>query len=93
MTDAIDAFIDGIKSAPQFVAAAASDPVYAQHLEAIEFGLNEIDRRANDDPEMIEAYDKAMAIISDNRRTLKQRLLALGDLLAPLRDKLRGVHH
>jgi len=42
---------------------------------------------------MIEAFDKAMAVITDNRQTLKQRLLALAELLAPLRDKLEGVRH
>jgi hypothetical protein len=89
----IDDFIDQIRDQPKFVAAAASDTVWFNHLAAIEFGLNEIDRRANDDPAMIEAFDTVVAVIADNDRSLKQRLLDLVELLIPLRDQLRGVHH
>ena len=93
MTTAIDSFIDKIRDQPKFAAAAAADPVYDQHMASIEFCLREIDRRANDDPEMIDVFDKVVALISDENRTIKQRLLDLIDLLIPLREKLYGVRH
>jgi hypothetical protein len=74
MSSAIDSFVDKIKHRPKFAAAAASDPVWSEHLAAIEFALKEIDRRANDDPAMVEVFDNVVALISDNDRTLRQRL-------------------
>jgi hypothetical protein len=43
----IDAFITEIRYRPRFKAAVASDPIWSAHLDAIEFALNEIDRRAD----------------------------------------------
>jgi hypothetical protein len=93
MTTKIDAFIAEIRARPAFAAVAAADRVWSEHLAAIEFGLNEIDRRANEDPAMVEVFDKVVALISDNDRTLKQRLLDLNEVLIPLRDQLWGVRH
>jgi hypothetical protein len=93
MSDKIDAFIAEIRTRPAFAAVAAADRVWSEHLTAIEFALNEIDRRANEDPAMVEVFDKVVALISDNDRTLKQRLLDLNEVLIPLRDQLWGVRH
>jgi hypothetical protein len=93
MSKKIDAFITEIRGRPRFAAAAASDPIWSAHLDAIEFALNEIDRRADSDPLMLDAFDRAVAIISDSARPVKQRLLDLSALLAPLRDQLQGVRH
>jgi hypothetical protein len=54
MSDKIDAFIAEIRTRPAFAAVAAADRVWSEHLTAIEFALNEIDRRANEDPAMVE---------------------------------------
>jgi hypothetical protein len=90
VTDQIDSFIDKIRQRPAF---AAAGPVFSKHLDAIEFALNEIDRRADEDPEMVEAFDKVIAVIANNRRTLRERLLDLNEVLVPLRDALFAVRH
>jgi hypothetical protein len=89
----IDDFITEIRDLPAFTAVAAADRVWSEHLAAIEFALQEIDRRADNDPAMIEAFDKIVALITDNRLPLRQRLLNLNEVLIPLRDRLFGVRH
>jgi hypothetical protein len=93
MTSKIDAFIAEIRARPGFVNAVASDPIWSCHLENIEYALNEIDRRADSDPRMLEAFDKIVAIVADSARPVKQRLLDLNAVLVPLRDLLHGVRH
>jgi hypothetical protein len=93
MTAKIDAFIVEIRDLPEFAAVAATDGVWAKHLAAIEFALNEIDRRADNDPAMIEVFDKVVAIVTDDKLPLRQRLLDLNEVLIPLRDRLFGVRH
>jgi hypothetical protein len=88
----IDAFIAEIRTGPAFAAVAAADRAWSEHLAAIEFALNEIDRRADNDPAMIEIFDKVVAIVTDHDLPLKQRLLELGKLLTEVRDAGRIVH-
>jgi hypothetical protein len=89
----IDDFITEIRDLPAFAARAAADRVWSGHLAAIEFALNEIDRRADNDPAMIEVFDKVVAIVADDKLPLRQRLVDLNEVLIPLRDRLFGVRH
>ena len=92
MSNKLDNFIAEIKSRPGFITAAAADPIWSSHLAAIEFTLNEIDRRADSDPRIIEIFDSVVAIVADNSRPLKQRLLDICAPLARLRD-IEGMRH
>jgi hypothetical protein len=93
MSIRIDAFISEIRVLPAFAAAAEADDAWAKHLGAIEFALHEIDRRADNDPAMIEIFDKVVAIVTDNAKPLRQRLLDLNEVLIPLRARLFVVRH
>jgi hypothetical protein len=88
----IDAFIAEIRSQPAFVAAAASDSKFSDHLDNIERGLNFVDRQADNDPATIEIFDKIQDVIARNDMSLKQRLLEVEKLLTEVRDDGRIVH-
>jgi len=88
----IDAFISEILAQPGFIAAAASDPQWSNHLDNIERGLNGIDQRADDEPAMIEIVDEIQTVIAPNDLSLKQRLLRVEKLLAKARDAGRIIH-
>jgi hypothetical protein len=49
-------------------------------------GLGVIDRKADDDPQMIEIFDKIQTVIGRSDLSMKQRLIQLGRLLAQARD-------
>jgi hypothetical protein len=85
-------FISEISSTPSFIAVAASDPQWSNHLANIERALNGIDQRADDEPAMIEIVDEIQAVIARNDLSLKQRLLKVGELLTKVRDA-KGTHH
>jgi hypothetical protein len=92
MTDKIDAFIAEIRARPEFVAAAAVDPKKSDELDAIERGLNAIDRQADNDPATIEIFDKIQHVIGRSDLSIKQRLLGIGKLLTQARDAGRSVN-
>jgi hypothetical protein len=92
MTAKIDAFIAEIRTRPAFVAAAASDSKFSDHLDNIERGLNAVDQKADSDPETIEIFDKIQDVIGRSDLPLKQRLLEVGKLLVQVRDAGRIVH-
>jgi hypothetical protein len=75
-----DTFIAEIRARPAFAAATASDPIWSDHLNAIERFFREIDRRADDNPVLLDALDRALTIIGDSK-PLKQRLLDLSALV------------
>ena len=89
---AIDAFLAKIRNAPEFVSACAADPNFSNHLEAIESALNLIDRKANDDPHMIEMFDRVQTVISRDDLSIKQRLVAVMKVFAELRDAAGTTH-
>jgi hypothetical protein len=93
MSDKIEAFIAEIRNWPKFVAEVSLDgPRWTRELEAIERGLNFIDRKADDDPATIEIFDKIVAVIGRSDLTLRQRLLEVGKLLVQVRDAGRITH-
>ena len=89
---AIDVFLAKVRNAPEFVSASAADPNFGNHLEAIESALNLIDRKANDDPHMIEIFDKVQKVISRDDLSLKQRLIEVMKVFAELRDADGTTH-
>lgn len=88
----IDTFIAEIQTLPTFAARAATDRVWSEHLAAIEFALNEIDRRADSDPQMIEIFDRIENVIARRDVPLKQRLLEMAKLLVQARDAGKITH-
>jgi hypothetical protein len=92
MSAKIAEFIAEIRAQSAFVAAAASDSKFSDHLDNIERGLNFVDRQADNDPATIEIFDKIHDVIGRNDLSLKQRLLELGKLLVQARD-LEGTRH
>jgi hypothetical protein len=89
---AIDTFITKIRNTPEFVSASAADPNFGNHLEAIESALNLIDRKANDDPHMIEIFDRIHGVIFRDDLSLKQRLIEVLKVFAELRDADGTTH-
>lgn len=63
MTNPIDRFLAAVRVHPRFVAAAASDPVYAEHMAALEDGLAAL--RNSDDPRAVAATDEIVEIVRD----------------------------
>src|SRR6266705_2649360 len=86
MSTKIDAFISEIRARPEFVAAAALDPKKSDDLDTIEYGLNVIDRWADDDPATVDIFDKIQNVIGRGDLSIKQRLLEMGELLTQFRD-------
>ena len=89
---AIDTFLAKIRNAPEFVSACAADPSFSNHLEAIERALNLIDRKANDEPRMVEYFDTVQGVISRDDLSLKQRLIEVMKVFAELRDADGTTH-
>jgi hypothetical protein len=92
MADKIDGFIAEVRSRPEFIAGAASDPSKLNDLAALEVGLSAIERGANSDPALIDTLDEIELVISRHDLSIKQRLLAIGMILARVRDAGRSVH-
>jgi hypothetical protein len=90
MTAAVFAFLAEIREKPALVTASAVDPMWAEHLFAIERGIDELCR--DDRPEAIEIVDKIHCVIARKDHLLKDRLLDLGKLLVQARDIGRSVH-
>ncbi len=72
MSAKIDAFIAEIRHLPKFIVGAAVDPTKHDELGAIERGLSGIERLADSDPAMIDAFDELIAIISRDDLPIKQ---------------------
>jgi hypothetical protein len=92
MTAKIDAFLAEVRNMPGFVAAVAKDPERIQEIEGIECALLAVDRLANDDPAIIDIFDKIQDVIGRADLSLKQRLLEVGRLLTLVRDTIKFVH-
>ena len=70
---------------PEFTAAAASNPIYRRHMDAVETGLCGIYRDGADDINFLEAFDDVRRIVASESMTIKQRLLAIGKRMERLR--------
>jgi len=88
----IDAFLAKIRARPAFVAAANSDGSWYKHLDAIERGLSFLDRKADDDPQIIEILDKIQSVVARDDLSLKERLLEVGKFFVQIRDAGRSVN-
>jgi hypothetical protein len=92
MSMAIEAFLSDLRTAPGFVAAAASDPKCLAELERVERGLSAVDRLANNDPAIVDIFDRIQAVAGNSNLSLKERLLAVGKLLAEVQAAGRVIH-
>ena len=92
MTANADAFISEIRNCSEFSNAAAGDPIWLEHLAAIENGIASVDRLANEDPQMVETYDRIQDVIGSRNMTLKQRLIEIVTIFVRLRDAGRIIH-
>ena len=92
MNARIDAFLTEIRNALSFVKVSAADPKWIGELEAIECVLNNLDRKAGDDPQLMETMDNIQSVVGHRDLSIKQRLLGVGKLLTQARDAIRIVH-
>jgi hypothetical protein len=92
MSTKIDAFLAELRSLPGFVAASAANPKWTADLAAVERGLNAVDREADNNPAMLDALDKIQEVIDRRDLSLKQRLLAIAELLVRVRDTIKIAH-
>jgi hypothetical protein len=92
MSTKIESFITEVRNMSGFVSASAADPRWIEQLAAIERGLNTVDREADNNPAMLEALDKIQDVISRSDLSIKQRLLAIVEVLVRLRDTIKIVH-
>lgn len=92
MNAGIDKFLNEVRNAPSFVKASAADPKWIGELEAIERVLNNLDRKADDDPQLMETMDNIQSVVGHRDLSIKQRLLGVGKLLTQARDAIKIVH-
>jgi hypothetical protein len=86
----IEDFLDQIRAAPVFAAAAKADDQYNRWLADIDRGLERISELT--DAESIELMDKVIDTIGWTEMSLKQRLLEIGRLMTEFRDRGRSVN-
>jgi hypothetical protein len=72
MSTKIEAFIAELQRMPKFVAASATDPHWIAELAAIERGLIAIEQKADDDPQMLDAFDKIEEDRSPSARVVRK---------------------
>jgi hypothetical protein len=92
MNTKIDAFLAEVRNMPHFVAASASDPKWIEQLDAIERGLNAVERQADNDPAMRDALDNIRDVIGRSDLSLKERLLEVGKIFVQVRDSIKITH-
>lgn len=76
-------FIDQIRHSPRFIEGARKDPIFVEHLDAIEYGIDRVNELANDNAVWLDRYDQVRALLGNESLTIKQRLFALCDLIRP----------
>lgn len=84
-----EAFLREIRATSKFQAAATRDPIYLEHLAAIEHGLRIIYVAGADDPNAIELCDAIRAILKSKDK-MGVRLLRLCDFLAENRPVIEA---
>jgi hypothetical protein len=77
-----EAFLNELRAAPKFQTAPASDPVWLEHVDEIEFVFRRLYEEGAERTEAIAILDDVLAIISRKGDSLKTRLLKLAELLA-----------
>jgi hypothetical protein len=82
-----EAFIDEVRNRPKFIAAAARDPVFVEHLSAIEYAIERINELGNDDAVWIDRFDQVRTILGRDEQPLKARLLEFGRVLQTWSDE------
>jgi hypothetical protein len=92
MSSKIDTLLEEVRNMPGFVAAAATDAKWLEELEAVERALNTIERLADEDPNVLEIFDKVQTAIDRRDLSLKKRLFEVGRLLTELRVNGRTVN-
>jgi hypothetical protein len=92
MNAKIDAFLTEIRQLPGFVKASATDPKWNEELNRFERVFDAIDRKADDDPQTIEIFDKIQDVIARRDLSLKERLLEVVKLIVQFRDA-QGIRH
>jgi hypothetical protein len=80
-------FIEEVRTWPKFAEAARNDVLWLAYLNDIERGLEFFSRA--DDARAIELFDRLSAIINDEGRELKPRLL---DVVAVISGSLHSNH-
>jgi len=88
----IAAFIAEVTGAPPFVAALETHLELKGDMEAFERGLRHVDRKADEDPCMVESFDQIVAIIERGDLSIKQRILGVCEVFRQLRDAGRTVN-
>lgn len=76
-----EVFLDQIRSSAKFIAAVAQHPHLFAHMNAVEFAIVRIHELGDDDPVWLDRYDQIRALLARESMTIKQRLLALGEIL------------
>jgi hypothetical protein len=74
----------------KFVAAAELDHAWIDHLNGIDAALQFFSQ--SDHALAIEASDRLSATIDDQAKSLKQRLLAVVEIMQDVRDRLPRVN-
>ena len=92
MSAKINAFLAEVRNAPAFVVASANDPKWLEVFEAVERGFVTVDRLVDDDPAIIDIFDKILAVIGRSDLSLKQRLLEVEKLLIQIRNSIIITH-
>lgn len=81
-------FITEIQVSPQFTAAAATDPVWREHLDNIERAFEFIFSEGQFNFDAIELGDQIRAVVTA-KQPMKPRLLSVLDLLMAARHRFR----
>jgi hypothetical protein len=92
MITKLDAFLSEVLNMPGFVAASAANPKWIGELEGIERALLAVDRLANDDPAMIDLFDKIQDVIGRSDISTKAKLLEVAKILVQVRDAMKMIH-
>lgn len=87
MTPTVAAFLSTVREHPKFIAAARERPIFAEHFDAMETGLRALYADGGDNVKALETLDRITATVSRGDLSLKQRLVALAEILTDHRDK------
>jgi hypothetical protein len=92
MSTKIDAFLTEVRNMPGMITASASDPKRLAELEGIERALAAVDRLADEDPAILDFFDKIQTVAGRADLSTKAKLIEVGKLLMQVRDAIKIVH-
>lgn len=92
MNGKIDAFLTDVRNMLGFVAAVTKDPERIQEIEAIERALIAVDQLADENPIVLDIFDKIQATIGRADLSMKAKLLEVGRLLTQARAVGKVIH-